>query len=59
MITPEAPAAWAFRTLTPKLHPPRWMRAIRPGVKPWKSAEVQPLVELDVGVGGMMMPPAG
>ena len=28
-------------------------------MKPVKSAAVQPLVELGVGVGGMMMPPAG
>jgi hypothetical protein len=59
MIAPLAPAAVAFRTLTPKLHPPRWIRATLPGVKPLKSAMVQPLVELEVGVGGMTMPPAG
>jgi hypothetical protein len=28
-------------------------------VNPVKSAAVQPLVELDVGVGGRTMPPAG
>src|SRR5947207_2958096 len=59
MITPTAPAACAFRTFTPKLQPPRWISAIRPDVKPVKSAGVHPLVELDVGVGGRMMPPAG
>src|SRR5712691_7558507 len=59
MITPEAPAAWALRTFTPKLHAPRWIRAIRPDTKPLKSAVVQPLDELEVGVGGTTMPPAG
>ncbi len=59
MITPAAPAACAFCTLTPKLHVPRWISAIRPGTKPVKSAAVQPLAELGVGVGGMMMPPTG
>ena len=59
MMTPLAPAAWAFWTLTPKLHAPRWMSAIRPATKPLKSDAVHPLDELDVGVGGMMMPPAG
>src|SRR5262245_30191404 len=47
MTTPDAPAAWALSTLTPKLQPPRWISATRPDVKPLKSAEVQPLVELD------------
>jgi hypothetical protein len=28
MITPVAPAAWAFCTFTPKLHPPRWISAM-------------------------------
>src|SRR3954452_17969826 len=41
---PVAPAACAFCTLTPKLQPPRWISAIRPGVKPEKSALVHPLV---------------
>src|SRR5579872_1658075 len=59
MITPVAPAACALITFTPKLHPPRWIRAIRPAVNPVKSDDVHPLVELDVCVGGMMMPPAG
>src|SRR5919206_2288830 len=59
MITPVAPAPCAFCTFTPKLQPPRWISAIRPGTKPVKSVEVHPLVELDVAVGGRMMPPAG
>src|SRR3954468_8597817 len=59
MITPEAPAAWAFSTFTPKLHVPRWISAIRPGVKPLKSSDVQPLDEVGASVGGMTMPPAG
>src|SRR5919202_5198299 len=59
MITPVAPAACAFCTFTPKLQPPRWISAIRPDTKPLKSVEVHPLVELDVCVGGRMMPPAG
>ena len=57
MTTPEAPAAWAFRTLTPKKQVPRWIKAIRPGTKPAKSLELQPLVEPPGE--GMMMPPAG
>src|SRR4051812_40391042 len=59
MITPDAPALCALSTFTPKLHAPRWIRATRPAVKPVKSAIVHPLDELDVGVGGMTMPPAG
>src|SRR5215212_3124298 len=59
MTTPVAPAAWSLSTFTPKLHPPRWIRAMWPAVKPLKSAAVQPLVELEVGVGGRTMPPAG
>src|SRR5258708_7830395 len=59
MITPEAPAACAFRTLTPKRHVPRWISATRPGTKPLKSLIVQPLDELGDGVGGMTIPPAG
>src|SRR5215211_869571 len=59
MTTPVAPAAWAFSTFTPKLQPPRWIRAILPAIAGSKSAEVQPLVELEVGVGGRTMPPAG
>src|SRR5215469_614330 len=59
MMTPLAPAAWAFWTFWLKVHVPRWMSAIRPGTKPLKSAAVHPLAELGVGVGGMMMPPAG
>ena len=30
MTTPDAPAAWALRTFTPKLHVPRWISAILP-----------------------------
>src|SRR5690348_17150468 len=52
MIAPDAPAAWAFCTLTPKLQPPRWMRATRPATKPLKSPAVQPLAELGDAVGG-------
>src|SRR5438270_12794478 len=59
MITPEAPAASALSTFTPKLHPPRWISAIRPATKLVKSADVHPLVELVFGVGGITMPPAG
>src|SRR4051794_39544465 len=55
MITPEACAASAFCTFTPKLHVPRWINAIRPATKPSKSAIVQPLAELGVSVGGMTM----
>ena len=36
-ITAAAPAAWAFATLRAKLHPPRWISAIRPATKPAKS----------------------
>ena len=59
MTTPDAPAACAFSTFTPKLQPPRWIRAIRPDTKPAKSPAVHPLVEVDVGVGGSTMPRAG
>src|SRR5215216_1221633 len=59
MTTPVAPAAWALSTFTPKLHPPRWISAILPAMEASKSPEVQPLVELEVGVGGRTMPPAG
>ena len=59
MITPEAPAAWAFRTFSPKKHVPRWINAMRPGTKPLKSDRLHPLAELGVGVGGRMIPPAG
>src|SRR6516164_1082529 len=45
MMTPDAPAAWAFWTFTPKLHVPRWISAIRPGTKPLKSLALQPLPE--------------
>src|SRR5215468_9885768 len=59
MMTPDAPAAWAFWTFTPKKHPPRWISAIRPGAKPLKSLALQPLAEVGDGVGGSTMPPAG
>src|SRR3954447_2605306 len=59
MITPEAPAASAFCTFTPKLQVPRWINAIRPDTKPLKSADVHPLDELGDAVGGMMIPPTG
>src|SRR4051812_41271030 len=59
MTTPDAPAACALITFTPKLQPPRWTSAMLPGVKPSKSAGLHPLVELDVAVGGRTMPPAG
>jgi hypothetical protein len=59
MMTPDAPAACALRTLTPKLHVPRWISATRPATKPSKSLIAQPLAELGEGVGGMTMPPAG
>jgi hypothetical protein len=41
------------------LQPPRWISALWPGVKLLKSAEAQPLVELEVWVGGSTNPPAG
>src|SRR6476469_296725 len=58
MTTPTAPACVALSTFTPKLHVPRWIRAILPA-KPAKSAGEQPLAELGVGVGGMTVWPAG
>src|SRR5215471_11443961 len=45
ITTPEAPAAWAFWAFVPNVHVPRWISAIRPGVKPVKSLALQPLVE--------------
>src|SRR5690242_17449664 len=57
MMTPDAPAAWAFWTFTPKRHVPRWISATRPGTKPLKSLALQPLAEVGVGVGGSTMPP--
>jgi hypothetical protein len=59
MITPVAPAPCAFCTFTPKLQPPRWISAIRPGTKPAKSVVLHPAVELDRFVGGRMMPADG
>src|SRR3954447_6352463 len=58
-ITPDAPAASAFCTFTPKLQVPRWISAIRPDVKPLKSVAEQPLAELGEAVGGITMPPTG
>src|SRR5512135_1090223 len=59
MMTPTAPAACALATLVVAVHVPRWIRAMLPAVKPAKSAELQPLLEVGVPDGGMMMPPAG
>ena len=58
-ITPDAPAAWAFSTFTPRKQVPRWISAIRPGTKLVKSEALHPLAELGVGVGGRTIPPAG
>ncbi len=58
MTTPTAPACVALSTLTPKLHVPRWIRAILPA-KPAKSLGSHPLAELGAGVGGMTVWPAG
>jgi len=58
-ITPDAPAACAFCTFTPKLHVPRWISAMLPAVKLLKSADVQPLDDVGVLAGGIMMPPTG
>src|SRR4051812_38291649 len=51
MTTPTAPAASALSTFTPKLHVPRWIRAILPA-KPTKSLGTHPLAELGAGGGG-------
>src|SRR3954466_15091880 len=59
MTTPVAPLASAFWTFTPKLQPPRWISAILPDMELSKSPALHPLVELEVSVGGRMMPPAG
>src|SRR3954451_23776103 len=58
MTTPAAPACVALSTFTPKLHVPRWIRAILPA-NPVKSVGSQPLAELGLGVGGMTVWPAG
>ena len=55
----EAPAASAFATFWAKVHVPRWIRAMLPGMNPAKSEAAQPLAELGVGVAGTTMPPAG
>src|SRR3954451_4551064 len=57
MTTPAACAAWALSTFTPKLHVPRWIRAILPAKELSKSLGSQPLVEPPVG--GMSVWPAG
>src|SRR4051795_12471985 len=57
MTTPAAPAASALSTFTPKLHVPRWIRAILPANELSKSLGSQPLVEPPVG--GMTVWPAG
>src|SRR4051794_33292986 len=59
MTTPAAPACSALSTFTPKLHPPRWIRAILPANELSKSLAAHPLVELGAGVGGMTVWPAG
>src|SRR3954451_2355076 len=58
ITTPTAPACVALSTFTPKLHVPRWIRAILPA-KPAKSPGTHPLAELGAGVGGMTVWPAG
>src|SRR5216110_372220 len=45
MITPDAPAFWAFATFWLNVQVPRWMSAMRPATKPVKSEGSQPLVE--------------
>src|SRR5438034_7468945 len=57
MITPDAPAAWAFAIFWLNVHVPRWMSAIRPATNPLKSEGAQPLV--DPPGDGMRIPPAG
>src|SRR5689334_17482361 len=57
MTTPAACAASALSTFTPKLHVPRWIRAILPANELSKSLGAQPLVEPPVG--GMSVWPAG
>jgi hypothetical protein len=59
MMTPDAPAAVAFRTFVPKVHVPRWISAMWPATNPLKSAGLQPLADLGIGVGGSTMPPTG
>src|SRR4051812_1283767 len=57
MTTPAAPAASALSTFTPKLHVPRWIRAILPANELSKSLGSHPLCEPPVG--GMIVLPAG
>src|SRR3954447_17920439 len=59
MTTPTAPACSALSTFTPKLHVPRWTRAILPANELSKLLGLHPLAELGAGVGGMTVPPAG
>src|SRR5205814_8375815 len=58
-MTPDATAACAVSTFVPNVQVPRWISAVRPSTNPLKSARVQPLDALGVGVGGMTIPPAG
>src|SRR5262245_14616578 len=58
MITPDTPAASAFFTFAPKLHVPRWIRAILPANELLKSPGAHPLWELGAAVGGMTVWPA-
>src|SRR6478672_7002665 len=59
MTAADAPAASALATFWAKVHVPRWIRAMLPGVNPAKSDAAQPLAELGAGVAGTTMPPAG
>jgi hypothetical protein len=52
MITALAPAVWALRALSVNGQVPRCSRATLPVVKPAKSVNSQPLVELGAGAGG-------
>ena len=51
MMTPTAPAAWAFIALVEKKQAPLWISAIFPAVNPAKSSGSQPLVTPPAGVG--------
>src|SRR5690242_673884 len=57
MITPVAPAAWAFVALIAKVHVPRWISAMLPALKPAKSAGSHPLADDGVSVAGMTVCP--
>ncbi len=54
ITTAEAPAAAALSAFCRKVQVPRWISATLPAGNPAKSLVSQPLVELGVGVGGMM-----